>query len=39
MNVGDLGIGTGGLGTPFGSGMNTSGPGTMNSSSLHQSKL
>lgn len=39
MNVGDLGIGTGGLGTPFGSGMNTSVPGSMNSSSLHQSSL
>lgn len=39
LSVGDLGIGTGGLGAPFGSSMNTSGPGSMNSSSMHQSNI
>jgi len=39
LSASDLGIGAGGLGAPFGSGMNTSGSGSMNSSSLHQSSL
>lgn len=37
LSASDLGIGSGGLGPPFGSGLNTSGAGSMNSSSLHQS--
>lgn len=39
LSASDLGIGTGGLGAPFGSGLNTSGAGSMNSSSLHQSNV
>lgn len=39
LSASDLGIGAGGLGAPFGSGMNTSGSGSMNSSSLHQSNF
>lgn len=38
LSASDLGIGTS-LGAAFGSGMNTSGPGSMNSSSLHQNSL
>lgn len=39
LSASDLGIGTGGLGAPFGAGMNTSGGGSLNNSSLHQSNL
>jgi len=38
LSASDLGIGTGGLGAPFGSGLNTGGAGPMNSSSMHQNK-
>jgi hypothetical protein len=39
LSASDLGIGTGGLGAPFGSGLNTGGAGPMNSSSMHQSNF
>lgn len=39
MSASDLGIGTGGLGPQYGSGLNTSGGGSMNNSSLHQSSV
>lgn len=39
MSAGDLGMGTGGLGAPFGSGMSTSGQVSMNNSSLHQGMI
>lgn len=39
LSANDLGMGSGGLGPSFGSGLNTSGAGSMNSSSLHQSSL
>lgn len=37
LSASDLGIGTGGLGAPFGSGLNTSGTGS--SSMHHQSNM
>lgn len=39
LSASDLGIGTGGLGAPFGSGLNTGGAGPMNNSSMHQSNF
>lgn len=39
LSASDLGIGSGGLGAPFGSGLNTGGAGSINSSSLHQSNV
>ncbi|VVC30356.1 RNA recognition motif domain [Cinara cedri] len=39
LSASDLGIGSGGLGPQYGSGLNTSGGGSMNNSSLHQNSL
>ncbi|XP_050548645.1 myelin expression factor 2 [Daktulosphaira vitifoliae] len=39
LSATDLGIGTGSLGTPFGSALNSSGTGTLGSTSLHQTAL